>query len=81
MNWDDPAARLALIEQVGPEAYNEQLRRHLARSVVETVNGYPISPTQTRFGRLFMVGGTRQAYATLGEAQAHAKSLPPMKED
>lgn len=73
INWDDPAARLALIEQVGAAEYNRLHQEHRDQSVLETVNGHAIRPTNTRFGRLFMVGDTGKAFATIEEARAFAQ--------
>jgi len=71
-DFDDPASRFALIERVGPDAYNNALAAHRAASVIETVNGHAIRPVGSRFGRLFMVGDTGTAFATLNEAHRHA---------
>jgi len=75
MNWDDPTARFALVERVGAAEYNRQFRQHIAASTIDTVNGHAIRPTQSRFGRLFMVGNTGDAFYTLAEAKAHAGTL------
>ena len=71
-NFDDPASRAAFIERVGPDAYNRAMAAHQAASVIETVNGHPIRPVASRFGRLFMVGGTGSAFATLKQARNFA---------
>lgn len=71
-NWDDPASRLALIESVGHVEYARLQKEHFKRSTVATVNGHDIRPVMTRFGRLFQVGGTDMAFATLAEAKAFA---------
>jgi hypothetical protein len=76
MDWDDPGARLNLIEAVGPDEYNRRIRQHHADSTVATVNGYRIRPVGSRFGRLFMVEGPGRAYRTQEEAEAYAASLP-----
>jgi hypothetical protein len=72
MNWDDPAERLALIERVGVDEYNRLIQQHFKDSVVLTVNGHGIRPVQTRFGRLYQVGNTGTAFATLAEAEKFA---------
>lgn len=72
MNWDDPAARLALIERVGPDEYNRMLKLHHDASVIKTVNGHAIRPVASRFGRLFAVGKTGTAFATLAQAEEFA---------
>lgn len=77
IDWTDPAARAALAERLGPAAYNQAHAKHIATSIVATVNGYRIRPIQSRFGRLFAVAGTDTAYPTLAEAEAYARSLPP----
>jgi ribosomal protein L12E/L44/L45/RPP1/RPP2 len=76
MNWDDPAARLHLIDRVGLQEYNRQIEEHNAKSVVQTVNGHAIRPVLTRFGRVFAVGATGKAFATLAEATAFAREQP-----
>jgi hypothetical protein len=74
MDWNDPAARFRLAERVGTDEYNRQFAAHHAARVIETVNGHPIRPVQTRFGRLFAVGGTTMAFATIEQARAHAEA-------
>lgn len=78
MNWDDPAARARLIEQVGADEYNRRLRAHQEASVVAIVNGHKIRPVNSpRFGRLFMVGDTGTAFSTQGEAERFASEQEP----
>lgn len=78
MDWSDPVARLRLVESVGSEEYNRQIRAHQAASVVATVNGYTIRPvTGGRWGRLFHVDGAGVAFRTQAEAEAEAASLEP----
>jgi hypothetical protein len=77
MNWDDPAARGRLLEQIGADAYNERLKKHQEASTIETVNGYAIRPVASRFGRLFAVAGTNKAFPTLDQAKDFARSQPP----
>ena len=74
-NWDDPSSRAAFIERVGSAAYNKALEQHQAASVIETVNGHAIRPVGSRFGRLFMVGGTGSAFLTLEAARKHALTI------
>lgn len=76
MNWNDPSARGRLLQQVGPAAYNELFKRHREASTLRTVAGHAIRPVQTRFGRLFHVGETRMAFATLAQAEAYAEAHP-----
>jgi hypothetical protein len=75
MNWDDPAERASLIERVGIERYNRLFEAHRQASIVATVNGHDIRPVSSRFGRLYMVDGTGQAFATLDQAEAFARGL------
>lgn len=77
INWDDPEARLALIESVGVAEYNRQAEAHRTNSTIETVNGHRIRPVSSRFGRLFMVGDTGTAFATLEQARAFANKESP----
>lgn len=73
MNWDDPSERAALIEKIGPEAYNEAMRKHREESVISTIGGHAIRPVGSRFGRLYMVGDTGTAYPTQEKAEQHAR--------
>jgi len=41
MNWDDPAARARLIQDVGPGEYKRQFEEHCRESTVLVVNGIP----------------------------------------
>lgn len=77
MNWDDPAARAALIERVGIDRYNAMHREHVARSTLVSVKGYAIRPVSGRFGRIFMIDGTGTGYATLDAAKRAAAKLAP----
>lgn len=74
MDWGDPAARAALIESVGPAAYNKAFDEHRRKSTIARVNGHDIRPIGTRFGRLFQVGETGVAYRTMEEAETFAKA-------
>lgn len=76
MNWDDAAARAALIEAVGVTEYNRLHAKHRDDSIVETVCGHAIRPVGSRFGRLFMVGDTGTAYQTIEQARDHARANP-----
>jgi hypothetical protein len=76
MNWNDPASRARLIEQVGHDEYHRLQQAHFIASTVETVCGHSIRPVRSRFGRLFMVGATRKAFSTLAEAQTYARQNP-----
>jgi hypothetical protein len=78
MNWDDPGARAALIESVGPERYAELQRQHFDSSTVAVVNGYSIRPVMSaRFGRVFMVDGLACGHSTLAGATKMANDAPP----
>lgn len=77
MDWNDPEARLALIEAVGAEEYNRRFEQHKEESTVAVVNGYRIRPVSSRFGTLFLVDGTRSAYSTQRAAEAAARALAP----
>jgi hypothetical protein len=72
MDWDDAAARVRLIENVGPGEYKRRFEEHCRESTVLVVNGYPIRRTGSRFGRLFLVEGTATAFPTLAEAKEFA---------
>lgn len=76
INWDDPESRLRLIERVGPKGYNAAFEAHVKATTLETVGGHAIRPIGTRFGRLFQVGNTGTAFATLEQAKEFAKSKP-----
>jgi hypothetical protein len=75
MSRDDPAGGFALIERIGADEYNRLVREHDRARIVATINGHEIWPVQTRFGRLYVVGGTERAFSTLAEAEACAKEI------
>ncbi len=76
MNWGDPAARLELIERVGPDEYARRQQQHIKQSVIATVCGHEIRPVQTRFGRLHTVGATGKAFKSRAEAETYARCNP-----
>ena len=76
IDWDDHSARAALIERIGPDAYNTAQAEHIRLCVLQTVNGHAIRPVSTRFGRLFAVGMGGTAFSTMKEASAFAADLP-----
>lgn len=76
MNWCDPAERGALLSRVGVREYARQHAEHVKASTVEHVAGHSIRTVGTRFGRLFAVGFTGRAFATLAEAQSFARANP-----
>lgn len=78
IDWDDPAARFHLAEQLGPAGYNAAFAEYMASRTnfaVTTVNGHAIRPVLSRFGRLYHVGTTDRAFATLAEAKAFAEGV------
>ena len=77
INWDDPAARAALIEAVDGDEYNRRFAEYQKASTVVTINGHDIRTVGSRFGRLFMVGKTGRAFLTLDEAKHHAQWHAP----
>lgn len=81
IDWDDPAARAKLIEQVGPAEYERLQQEHFTDSTIIKVNGYAIRPVQSsRFGRIFMIHGTGTGYSTLQHAMDEAAKLPRASE-
>lgn len=76
MNWDDPSARLTLIESVGVEEYNARMLKEIEQSVIETVAGHRIRAVNTRWGPIFMVGSTGSGFLTLEKARAFAIERP-----
>jgi len=77
MDWDDPIARYNLIEKVGPDAYNEAIRKHFRENVIDVVDGHEIrSVSAPPFGTLFSVGSTNKAFRKLDEARTFAAENP-----
>jgi hypothetical protein len=79
MDWNDPEARLRLIERVGPTEYNRLLTEHQKKSVVGSCNGYDIRTVGSGFGTLFMVVGTDRAFGNLPDALEHCRTIPQKK--
>jgi hypothetical protein len=79
MDWNDPEARLKLIERIGINAYNQAFAEHVRNSTVLTVAGHDIRIVGTRFGRLFQVGDTGGAFRTIEEAESFAYRNPKME--
>lgn len=77
IDWNDPAERADLIEEVGPAEYERLQALYFSESVLTNANGYAIVPVPSRFGTLYSVFGTDVAFSTLTRAVAHANSLPP----
>jgi hypothetical protein len=75
MIWNDPTERARLIDRVGPQEYERLFAEHRKASTMKTVNGHAIRPVQSRFGRLFAVGNTGKAFATMPQAEAFAASV------
>ena len=73
-DWSDPSARARLAARLGPTEYYRLLDEYLRASVVACVNGRDIRIVTTRFGTLYSVHGS-EAFATLPEAAAYARSL------
>ena len=80
MDWDNPADRLALIERIGTQAYNDALAEHHRRTTISTVGGHAIRAMRTRFGRLYHVIGTDKAFRKLEQAEAYAAANPVITE-
>jgi hypothetical protein len=80
MDWDDPVARLALIERIGTQAYNDALAEHIRKTTLSTVGGHGIRAIRTRFGRLYQVMGTDKAFRTKEQAEAYAAANPVANE-
>ena len=80
IDWNDPAARARLIERLGPAAYNKAFAKHVEETTICVVNGYPLRPIMTRFGKLIQVYGDTHAFNTVEQATEHAKNLPPKLE-
>lgn len=78
VNWDSPESRLAFLERVGPQAYNQAFAEHRKASVLETVNGREVFPVDSaRFGRLFGVSGSGSCFTTIEAARDEASKLGP----
>lgn len=78
-DFSDPADRAALVARVGITEYTKQLTDWQNRQTAATVNGYPIRRTQTQWGVLYAVVGTRMAFNTQPQAAEHAATLPPRR--
>jgi hypothetical protein len=77
IDWNDPAARFRLIDEVGPRRFNELHAEHMRASTVSTAGGHAIRMVHSsRFGRLFLVGETGRAFSKLAQAETHAKKHP-----
>lgn len=76
MNWNDPTDRAALAESIGIAEYNEALAEHVKDSTVADIAGHAIRTVGTRFGELYAVGETGQAFRTLNEAETYAYTNP-----
>ncbi len=64
VNWNDPAARLSLVERIGIPAYNAALDAH-HKALPD------IYPVQSRFGTLYAVKGTTMAFTSRALAEKH----------
>ena len=74
---DKPEDRLAFIDRFGIPAYNQAMKDKLEKDVVANENGYPIRSISTRFGRLYSVDNTGNAYKSLDDAKRYANSRDP----
>jgi len=82
IDWTDPAARLRLIERIGVDAYNAKAAAYQQAMIVATIGGYDIRLIHTaRFGELFEVTRTSQAFSTLEQAIAYAHELGKLGKD
>lgn len=77
IDWNDPLARLDLLETIGADAYNQAINRHFEEETIEICNGYPLRRVASRFGTLISVDGTGNAYRDLESARKVAESLEP----
>ncbi len=77
IDWSDSEERLALLERVGPDAYNQAWEANRRKSIAGQENGYDIHPVSSRFGQLFAVDGTGEAFGSLQEARTFAAKQPP----
>lgn len=77
IDWNDPAARLKLLEEVGPKAYNTAIEAWFAECTLEICNGYALREVASHFGKIISVDGTRQAFRDLERARSFARGLEP----
>jgi len=78
IDWSDPGAHAALIEQVGPQRYSEQFELDQRNRVIARVGGHPIRAVRSRFGgRLYMID-TADAigFDSLAEAARWCRANP-----
>lgn len=73
MNWDDPTERARLMERVSTAEYNRLAAEHQRQTIIDTVNGHAIRAVSTRWGRLYSVGDTGRAHATIEGARMIAR--------
>lgn len=72
IDWNDPTARLALIERVGAAEYNRLISAWIAEN--------PIRPVASRFGTLYAVGTTGRAFSTRAEAEQFLQKRTHLEE-
>lgn len=77
IDWNNPVARLKLLDEVGPQAYNEAIEAWFAKCTVEICNGYALREIASSFGKVISVDGTRQAFKDLERARSFAMGLKP----
>jgi hypothetical protein len=58
MNWNDPEARLALLEAVGIPEYNRRIEAWIKETILGAENGYPLRRIGTRWGALVSIEST-----------------------
>jgi hypothetical protein len=75
-NWNDPVDRARLIEEIGPAAYEKAHAYHHKTTIIATIGGHSVYPVQSRFGTLFVVGYTGNAFSTLDKAKSFAERYP-----
>ena len=76
IDWDDPQARAALIERVGPAEFNRLSAAARKASVIMSVRGRDIIPQRTRFGTVFAIDGEGVAFSSLVDSVSHVLTLP-----
>jgi hypothetical protein len=67
MDWNNPTARLELLERVGHAEYTRLHNAYL--------DANPIRPVPSRFGTLYAVLRTGKAFSTREQAEEYLRSL------
>lgn len=77
-DFTDPEARAALLERVGADEYNRQMKEWQDSQVVATINGHRIRKiTPGGWGTLFLVEDMGMAFTTQPIAEYEAGRLEP----